>query len=218
MPDVSSDGDQWSLIVPVKRLDIAKSRLRLSAAARADLALAMAIDTVGVALLCDGVGEVIVVTDDQRARTALSGIGAQVAGDAPDAGLNPALRHGASLAQQSRRAAMSSDLPALRVDDLAAILNAAGAFPRAIVADALGTGSTLLTARTPRDFRPAFGADSRAAHVNAGATDLTGQAGTSLRHDVDTLDGLRSAVRLGVGAATMRALADHRLTVEHESD
>ena len=38
---MATHNDQWSLVVPVKRLEVAKSRIALSAGDRADLALAM---------------------------------------------------------------------------------------------------------------------------------------------------------------------------------
>src|SRR5580698_4314576 len=50
MPDMTGRGNSWSLIVPVKRLDNAKTRLALSADIRADLAVAMASDTVSAGL------------------------------------------------------------------------------------------------------------------------------------------------------------------------
>lgn len=201
-----ADGDQWSLLVPVKRLDIAKTRVALPDPARADLALAMACDTVRAALAGTAVAEVVVITSDQRARDALSTFGARVVDDLPDAGLNPALVHGASIAAQRHVAALSSDLPALRSSDLDTVLRLAMDHPVAVVADASGSGTTLLTARTIGDFSPLFGIDSLAAHVTAGAIDLSASAGVSVRHDVDTLEALRAAIGLGVGPATRRAL------------
>ena len=43
-------GDQWSVLVPIKRLDRAKTRLALNTADRTDIALAMATDTVRAVL------------------------------------------------------------------------------------------------------------------------------------------------------------------------
>jgi 2-phospho-L-lactate/phosphoenolpyruvate guanylyltransferase len=207
MPDVSDDGDQWSLLVPVKHLERAKTRLRLPERARADLALAMACDTVSAALAVPGVGEVVVITDDARAGAAVAALGARVVADSPNAGLNPALIHGASLAAFPRVAAISSDLPSLRAADLADVLRLAAEHRTAVVGDAAGTGTTLLAARAASDLAPAFGVGSRDAHVTAGAIDLTADAGPSLRHDVDTLEGLGMAIGLGVGPATTRVLA-----------
>jgi 2-phospho-L-lactate guanylyltransferase len=207
MPDVSSEGDQWSLLVPVKRLDLAKTRLALPAPARADLALAMACDTVSAALAADAVAEVVIITDDERAAHALSALGGRVVADAPNAGLNPALVHGAALAVMPRVAALSADLPALRPIDLDAVLRLATTHRRTVVADALGSGTTLLTSTAIGDLAPSYGLDSRAAHVASGAVDLSADAGGSVRHDVDTVAALWAAVELGVGPHTLRALA-----------
>jgi hypothetical protein len=47
-----------------------------------------------------------------------------------------------------------------------------------------------------------------AAHIAAGAVDLTDLAPESVRRDVDTIDALSGVVDLGVGEATKRALAE----------
>ncbi|MFB8419075.1 2-phospho-L-lactate guanylyltransferase, partial [Streptomyces albidoflavus] len=85
----------WSLVVPLKPLVLAKSRLApaLDGAARARLALAFAQDTVAAALACAAVRDVVVVTDDARAGAALAALGARVTEDTPAAGLNAALAH-----------------------------------------------------------------------------------------------------------------------------
>ena len=101
-------------------------------------------------------------------------------------------------------AALSSDLPALRPAELGAALAAAEDFPRSFVADAQGTGTTLLTARgTP--LRPRFGPGSAAAHEADGAQRLAGDW-PGLTRDVDTDDDLRVAQRFGVGPATAALL------------
>ena len=204
---MTADGDQWSLLVPVKRLDLAKTRLAVSERMRADLALAMAGDTVAAALRSDLVGEVVVITSDARAGQALSALGARVVADRPDIGLNPALVHGASVAARPHLAALSSDLPALRTGDLEAALGLAAGHDSALVADASGSGTTLLAAYSLASFTPRFGVDSRAAHIAGGAVDLSEQVAPSVRHDVDTVDALDVAVRLGVGPETARVLA-----------
>ena len=206
---------RWAIVVPIKRLVVAKTRLSDVADVRADLALAMALDTVAAARGCQAVHQVVVVTDEPSAAEAVTRMGAIVVADTPDAGLNPALRHGALAAAASAGgravAALSSDLPALRSADLDVVLAAAGAHASCVVADADETGTTLLTARDAEGFSPQFGAGSRQAHVDGGAFDLTDGAAASLRRDVDTLDALRSAVELGVGPATAAALRRHPL-------
>jgi len=204
---MTQHGDQWSLIVPVKRLEVAKTRLAVDVEARADLAIAMAYDTVSVALTCEEVAEVVVVTDDERANRMLAGVGARVIPDVPDAGLNAALHHGAASASARWLAAVSSDLPALRPDDLARVLRAAAGHRQAVVADIQGAGTTVYTATELAEFVPSYGAESHSAHLRNGAIDLTSVASESVRRDVDTLEALRGAVALGVGPATEKALA-----------
>jgi 2-phospho-L-lactate guanylyltransferase len=204
---MSGHGDLWSVLVPVKRLERAKSRLVVPDDRRAELALAMATDTVAAALAAPCIDEVVVITDDRRAAATLADLGARIVGDQPDAGLNPALRHGATLASLPRIAALSSDLPSLLPEDLDALLKAAAGFPRAVVADHRGTGTTLLAAVGLACFEPAFGEGSFTAHLGLGAVDLSGRAGLTLRHDVDTVDALDHALEIGVGPATARAAA-----------
>jgi 2-phospho-L-lactate guanylyltransferase len=204
---MAAHNDEWSLVIPVKRLEVAKSRIALPAAERADLALAMATDTVAAAVACALVARVIVVTDDARAVAALTGPGVTIVADAPDAGLNPALRHGAAASAGSRIVAVSADLPALTAADLTTVLVAAGNHARGVVADESGTGTTVLTAASEADFVPSFGAASFRAHLCNGSVDLTAIAAPSVRRDVDTLAGLRDALGLGVGEATQRVVA-----------
>lgn len=203
---MSDDGDLWSLLVPVKRLDLAKTRLRLADPVRAELALAMAIDTVTAAINTPSVDEVVVITDDKRAAKALASVGARVVDDQPDAGLNPALVHGASVATMPRVASLSSDLPALKSRDLDVVLRAASDHALTVVSDLSGTGTTLLAATRIDGFQPAFGEGSLAAHVASGAVDVSDRAGVTLRQDVDTIEALLAAVDLGVGEHTSRVV------------
>jgi len=210
MPDVQRAQESWAVVVPVKRLAGAKTRLGLPAAERARLALAMAEDTIRACAAADAVRRVVVVTDDPDGAAMALGTGAVVVPDEPDAGLNPALRHGAAHAVAALGevgiVTVSSDLPALRAVDLEAVLRAAAPYEQAIVADAAGTGTVLYAATRAAGFRPAYGGQSRLAHVHAGAADLTERASAQLRHDVDTVTDLRAAWDLGVGAATRRAV------------
>lgn len=203
----------WSVVVPVKRLGVAKSRLRLSLA-RADqesLVLAMALDTVTAVLACPAVQQVVVVTDDALAGAAAASCGAHVVPDAPAGGLNLAVEYGAVVARRLApgcgTAALGGDLPALRVADLTEALAAAAAAGRAFVADAAGCGTTLLAAAPDRALAPAYGPDSAAAHAASGAVALVDSRGgaqrwASLRQDVDTAEDLNAALALGVGRHT----------------
>jgi 2-phospho-L-lactate/phosphoenolpyruvate guanylyltransferase len=202
----------WSLVIPVKVLAQAKSRLvGLAGEDRAALVLAMAADTVAAAMACPSVAELIVVTDDPAVRRELASAGALVIADQPRSGLNQALMFGAEHAAarwpDRGRAALIADLPALTSQDLTTALAAAAAVTEAFVADAAGSGTTLYTATPGERFRPRFGALSRDAHLLAGVTELDLPASSGLRQDVDTLGDLRSAARLGLGRRTAGLLA-----------
>lgn len=209
MPPPADPDVGWGVVVPVKRLALAKSRLgAYGDAGRQRLALAFAQDVVRAVVGCAAVRRVLVVTDDVRAAAALSALGAQVHADRPDAGLNPALEHGV---QQLRNrdprlglATVSSDLPALRSADLDAALAAAEG--RAFVADSAGSGTTLLAAAPGVALRPAYGPGSAVLHRASGAVQLAGAAG--LRRDVDTPDDLAEAALLGLGEHTAAVLAE----------
>jgi len=206
--------ERWAIVVPVKRLDDAKTRLRVDPDVRIELALAIAADTVRAALACPVAAVVIAVTDDARAAPVLSTLGAIVVPDRPDAGLNPALVHGASVPEvpsDAGVAAIAADLPALRPDELAHVLTATAQHGVVVVADAAGVGTTLLAAADVPRFRPMFGSESRARHIAAGAVDLSDAAGSSLRCDVDTLADLATAHLLGLGPASERVVKDHKL-------
>ncbi len=197
----------WSVLMPVKVLAQAKSRLaELTGPRREELALAVACDTVTAVLGCDQAARALVISDDPVAAAALTRLGAQVIPDEPRDGLNAALRHGAAVAAArwpgSGLAALSADLPALRPAELARALNAAAAWPNAFVADAAGDGTTLYTAVPGAAFRPAFGLASRARHAAGGAAELGVPDIPGLRQDVDTPADLRGAAELGLGPRT----------------
>lgn len=198
---------EWSIVVPVKRPEVAKTRLAETAGEhRPALARAFAADTVAAATACPAVAAVVVVTDDEPAADEMRALGAVVVADAPDAGLNAALRHGVEQARRRRPgdgvAALSADLPALRPDELGAALAAAADHPASFVGDAAGLGTTLYAARPGTPFDPRFGGRSRAAHRASGAVELTVSGIPSLRRDVDTEVDLWDALRLGVGPRT----------------
>ncbi|WP_328874063.1 2-phospho-L-lactate guanylyltransferase [Streptomyces sp. NBC_00287] len=199
---------QWTLVIPLKPLARAKSRLSDTAAdgLRPALALAFAQDTVAAALASAAVRDVAVVTDDVLAARELAALGARVVPDTPRAGLNAALAHGEAVVRACRPdsavAALNADLPALRPAELARVLDSATEFPRAFLPDAAAIGTTLLTATPGRQLHPAFGTDSRARHRASGATELRLDTVDSVRQDVDTGDDLRTALALGVGRHT----------------
>ncbi|MYW46814.1 2-phospho-L-lactate guanylyltransferase [Streptomyces sp. SID161] len=204
---------QWTLVIPVKPLTRAKSRLADTAGdgVRPGLALAFAQDTVGAALACAAVSDVAVVTDDELAGRELAALGARIVPDPPGGGLNAAVAHGAAAVREMRPgapvAALNADLPALRPAELSRVLAAAEEFPRAFLADTAERGTTLLAAAGDRALRPAFGIDSRSRHRASGAVELLLAGVDSVRQDVDTGADLRAALALGVGRYTAAASA-----------
>jgi len=197
----------WSLVIPVKVLARAKSRLAvLAGPRRAALALAMAADTVASAVACPVIGAVIVVTDDCAAGAELGGLGAHVVADEPGAGLNPALVFGAAYADARwpgrGRAGLAADLPALDPAEIGRALAAASGWPEAFVPDAAGSGTTLYTAGPAAAFCPRFGPGSRDRHRANGAAELDLPGVPGLRRDVDTPADLRGAAELGLGPRT----------------
>jgi 2-phospho-L-lactate guanylyltransferase len=222
----------WSLVIPVKVLAQAKSRLAgLTGTARPELALAMAADTIAAAAAAASVAAVLVVTDDPVVTDIAAGLGALVLPDRPAAGLNDALAYGAAHAQaqwpERGRAGLAGDLPAARPDELTAALATAARLGAAFVPDADGTGTVLYAAAPGVEFRPQFGPGSRDRHLATGAAEIgpaeiVATAGidataeqaalAGLRRDVDTIDNLRRAAELGVGRRTRALLlADARI-------
>ena len=203
----------WSLVIPVKVLAQAKSRLTgLLAADRAALTLAMAADTVAAAMAAPAVAAVIVVTDDPGVGAEMKGLHAVVLADEPAAGLNPALAFGAAYSRglwpERGVAGLAADLPALRPAELQSALTAAAALAgQAFVPDADGTGTTLYAAGPGVAFDPRFGPGSRARHGAGGAAELDLPLTAGLRRDVDTLDDLRRAAAIGAGPRTAGVLA-----------
>jgi 2-phospho-L-lactate/phosphoenolpyruvate guanylyltransferase len=208
---------RWSVVVPAKQLAVAKTRLRPltgdpdgAPVDHADLVLALLADTVAAVTASPAVGAVVVVTDDARAAAVVTALGARTVADEPRRGLNAALAHGARTAGPGPVAAISSDLPALRPAELTAALAAAGGqaaagSSRCFVADAAGTGTTLLAA-AGGGLDPRFGPGSAAAHEASGAVRLAGRW-PGLARDVDTAEDLLAARALGLGPETSALVA-----------
>jgi len=202
----------WSLVIPVKVLAQAKSRLTgIAGQRRSELALAMAADTIAVAVSARSVGAVLVVTDDPVVSDIAVGLGALVLPDAPAAGLNDALAYGAAHSEaiwpERGRAGLAGDLPAAQPEEITAALEAAARLGAAFVPDADGTGTVLYAAAPGSQFRPRFGPESRERHLASGAAELDASRFAGLRRDVDTIADLRLAAEIGLGPRTRALLA-----------
>jgi len=192
----------WTVVVPLKPAARGKSRLGAAEA----LVRAIGLDTVAAASRASAVARVLVVTADAATAAAVSGWGrVEVVPDA-GGGLAAAIAQGAAAAGAAvPRAALLGDLPALDPRELDAALAQAGAHERAVVPDADGTGSTLVTARAGIPWAAAFGADSFARHLALACVPLDVPAEAGLRRDVDTVAHLR-ALGDAVGPRTRAAL------------
>lgn len=210
-------------LVPVKALGLAKSRLAhaLGPDDRATLVLAMLEDTLR-AVLATGEIDVTVITADHDVAATSRRCGVRVLADPVATGaddpLNSALRAAADLVRReqpdTRLIALQADLPALRPGELSEALAVASETGFAIVADHTGEGTAAWLHCSPGELSPLlFGPDSARRHIEAGAHPVT-TAVPGLRLDVDTIDDLAGAVRLGVGERTSRAL--ERLAITDE--
>ncbi|MGH3497219.1 MAG: 2-phospho-L-lactate guanylyltransferase [Nocardioidaceae bacterium] len=190
----------WTAVVPVKAFSAAKSRLRAVVGDdTAALAAAFAADTVTAVAGADLIEHVVVVGPPvQRSGGTLDTVL-----DDPGTGLNDAVRHGIGWVRERHpRAAIlvvTSDLPALRSVDVNVLLKAAEDHVDGAVPDLEGRGTTALTLRPGSSLLPAFGEGSWRRHLRAGADPLDGAASPRLRRDVDTLEHVVEAARMGIG-------------------
>lgn len=200
---------EWFVIVPVKGTPDGKSRFGGDPTLRGELALAIALDTVEAALAAPGVVAVAVVTSE-AASIAFDETDAFVIVETETTGLAGAIALGletaADFAEPGRgTAVLLGDLPALTAAELGAALEAARSYDRAMVPDADGTGTTLITAGDGQSHAPAFGAGSAAAHLAAGYVALDVEMASGLRSDVDTLEAV-TALGARLGARTAAAI------------
>jgi 2-phospho-L-lactate guanylyltransferase len=199
------EGVAWQVIVPVKSLTNAKTRLvAQSGSQREDLALAFAMDAIGAALTCASVETVLVTTGDPLVQDALRSLGVTFSQDT-GAGLNASIVEAAAALPAGNVAALVADLPCLDSRELDVALARAEKFARSFVCDAAGIGTTLLMATRGHALHPRFGSRSRAAHAASGAVEITDPL-QRLRRDVDTAVDFWDAQRIGVGPATQAAL------------
>jgi 2-phospho-L-lactate guanylyltransferase len=178
--------DRFTLLVPLKPLAAAKSRLRgaVPGTRHEDLVLALATATLEAAAASPAVARLIVITNEQLT-------GFETFPD-PHQDLNAALA-GVARRLSGPLAAIPADLPALRAAELTQALGLC--VQRSFVPDFAGTGTVLLAAPLG-DLDPRFGPDSAQAHEHSGAVRLAGDW-PSLRRDVDTLADLEAVEALG---------------------
>lgn len=210
--------DGWTIVVPVKVLDRAKSRLMpaLNADGRRALVVAMAVDVLRACRETAGVACVRVVSADPRVEELASGAGAEFVDEPADTDrlhgdpLNLALD--SALADVTGPVGVvAADLPELRPEHLARILDIAGRHPHATVTDHRGAGTTMAFwtgAPGPRVCR--FGIDSAARfRVEGDAVPIAAVGDlTAAARDVDVPEDLARLPGRTVGPATAGALRD----------
>ena len=207
-------GAPAAAVIALKPTEYAKSRLAVPDPLRRRLAWTMALDTLSA--LGRALPHVLVVSDQPalEARLRRAGLAVEVISESGHVGMNSALGRGALILHAegfSSVLACVGDLPALRPESVARILDASRSHPRSFVADASGVGTTMLVAHDV-ELAPEFQGRSAAAHHASGAVGLAAEAIGSpvadARRDVDTEADLAAAIGLGVGPATS-ALIDH---------
>jgi len=200
----------WHVVVPVKPWNAAKKRLDLPEQGRRAIVRAMAADTLAATARCDLVGDLTVVAGaDSLTRSPELAVAGRVLVQPDDiADLDTALSWALTQLPTNTpwTALMVADLPALTPEALSRALSSATDGqdnPCMMVTDRHGSGTTLLTATTPASLTPRFGVDSAKRHRDLGVVPLSlGDAVSSLRCDVDTIDDLAVARTLGLGPRT----------------
>jgi 2-phospho-L-lactate guanylyltransferase len=200
------------VLVPVKRLQTAKTRLAsgYDAERRRALALAMTAGVIAAARAVPAVERVWVVTSEPGAE----GLGVPML---DDGGLpwNEGLAHAIALLDPVPGAAviLAGDLPLATADDVQALVDAIPAHGIA-VARAHDAGSNALGLRPPAALVPNFGVPGSAARHLERAREA-GLEGvlvdrTGLAYDIDTPDDAER-VRPLLAAGRIRDLLDHRV-------
>lgn len=202
------------MIIPVRGTLNSKTRLAPrypDSSIRNDLSLAFASDVVCALKDTPLVQGVTVLTPASGVMDRFCALGAGVFLENKSLGLNGAIRRAALAVQElfpaAHVAVIMGDLPALTPAAVTEALRAAGEFPRAVLADYDGSGTTLLTVAPGGVLVPAFGIHSYLLHLSQGHHPIQVTAGSPLQRDVDTPEDLSAAGELGLGRHTSTVLA-----------
>ena len=199
---------ETDVLIPLKRLDAAKSRLApaLSVAERRRLMAAMMGHVARTALAADA-GRVVLVSSDPAAPELAGRLGI---GCVSDAGLpwNPGLAHARRQLPAPAGAVLylAGDLPLVEVADVAALLDA-GRDGTVVIGRAHDGGTNALLVRPAAAFEPAFGTpESAAVHAARAvehALDVVVLDRPGIARDIDTPADLALARILLPGAASV---------------
>jgi 2-phospho-L-lactate/phosphoenolpyruvate guanylyltransferase len=182
----------WTAIVPMKAEGKRKTRLaaHLSAIGREELSENLFYHVVRTLQQCASVVRIIVLSDGPLLMSGPDWIADK------GSGLNAELERARFAAGRVPLLILHADLPLLKVADVDAMI-AAATDGLAIAPDNHGTGTNALAIGDSRYLELCFGPDSFRLH-QAQAPDaviVTGRPGLSL--DIDTVDDLDEAIRLG---------------------
>ncbi len=220
-------GDGWTIVVPVKSLDRAKSRLApaLTPTDRRALVVAMATDVISACRSAAPVRTVCVVGSDPEVAQLAQDLGADYVvdpgtdTDAPIPGrsdrhpgvedpLNTAIAR-ALAGVRGPVGVIAADLPELDGTILTGILDSASRLPHSVVTDHRGRGTTMAFWTSSAERVSRFGVDSadRFRHLGGAAEIATDHAGRGpATRDVDVPEDLAGMSGRRVGPATRRAL------------
>ncbi len=159
-------------VLPVKRLEAAKGRLRpaIDDERRGPLIAAMLEDVLEAIAESRTVERTIVVSGDPAAITIAGAAGAEVIPDPTDEGHSEAALLGIARAREDGAGCvvlLPGDCPMLDPRELDSLLTAVPERYVAVVPDRHGTGTNALVLSPPEAIRPSFGEGSRERHVVA---------------------------------------------------
>jgi 2-phospho-L-lactate/phosphoenolpyruvate guanylyltransferase len=201
------------VIVPVKHLSAAKSRLapKLSLRQRRELVCSLLTHTLEILGSEKHIEGMLVVGKDRAVRAIAANHGALFVQEKSNDGLNRALARGAR--EAARRGADSimvlpADLPLLKKADITGVLKHTGSPPFLRIApDRAGHGTNLLLTAPPGLIRFSFGENSFRRHVSAArraGARVSEIRRATLANDLDCPEDLARLYRLGLLESTKR--------------
>lgn len=212
-------------LIPMKSLSGAKMRLAyaLDERARHEFALAMFVDVVTACRESGRFDLIAVISGDSEVFWHARELGAKpLAEPATLSGLNEGLTFGQRYLARRMAAAeiviLPADMPAIRPDDVRAIVDALDAVdtPRVVFVRARDNGTNALAMRPPEAIGMHYGRDSADAHraaAEAAGIDVVELALERIAFDVDSVEDLALLPGMAAGAATrgwLDARADAR--------
>jgi 2-phospho-L-lactate guanylyltransferase len=203
-------------ILPVKRFELAKTRLgeQLAPQQRRTLAQAMVSDVLDALLESEWLEAVLVVTNEAAVAALAKERGAEVLADPAESGQSAAALIGVAhaLAEGYERVLLvPGDCPALDAGALRTLLGRPMRPPAVtIVSDRAGSGTNALLLAPPDAIEPGFGPDSFARHrdrTEQARADWHSEPLAALLLDIDTPEDLALLRSAHAGPATAVVLA-----------